>query len=106
VTVEEQRSNPGSMLVLCRDLIALRRSEPDLVGGGYEPLPASGGVWAFRRGSRFVVAINLSDEAGAVDVGPSGGRVRVATSRERDGETVNGRLQLGPWEAAVVETGR
>ena len=61
VTVEEQRADPGSMLGLCRDLIALRRSEPDLSGGGYEARPAPDGLWAYRRGSRFVVALNLSD---------------------------------------------
>src|SRR5581483_1127223 len=104
VSVEEQRSDPDSMLTLCRDLIALRRSEPDLAGGGYEALPAAGGLWVFRRGRRFVVALNLSDEDGSVDVGPSGGRVRVATRRERDGEPVGASLQLGPWEGAVVET--
>jgi len=105
VTVEEQRSEPGSMLVLCRDLIALRRSEPDLSDGGYEALPASDGVWAYRRGRRFVMALNLSDEPGSVDIGPPNGRIRLATSRERDGETVDTALALRPWEGAVVETG-
>jgi alpha-glucosidase len=103
VTVEEQRADPGSMLVLCRDLIALRRSEHELAGGDYEALTAPGGVWAFRRGKRFLVVLNLSGAEAAVDVGASGGRVRVATRRERDGETVEGRLALGPWEGAVVE---
>jgi hypothetical protein len=51
------------------------------------------------------VALNLSDDEGGVDVGRSGGRVRVATRRERDGEKVGATLQLGPWEAAVVDTG-
>jgi glycosidase len=90
------------MLVLCRDLIALRRAEPDLSGGDYEAL-ASPGLWAFRRGSRFVVALNLSDAARAVDLPSAGGRIRIATRRERDGEPVDGPLALGPWEAAVVE---
>ena len=103
VTVEEQRADPGSMLGLCRDLIALRRSEPDLSGGGYEARPAPDGLWAYRRGSRFVVALNLSDSAGCVDLGGAG-RIRVATRRERDGEHVEGTLHLEPWEAAVVET--
>jgi alpha-glucosidase len=104
VSVEEQRADPGSMLVLCRDLIALRRSDTDLSEGGYESLPAPEGLWAFRRGARFVVALNLSDAAGSVEL-PSGGRVRVATRRERDAEPVDGPLALGPWEAAVVELG-
>jgi alpha-glucosidase len=105
VTVEEQRADPDSMLVLCRDLIALRRAEPDLSGGGYESLATPDGLWAFRRGGRFVVALNLSDTAGAVDLPSAGGRIRIATRRERDGEAVDGPLTLGPWEAAVVELG-
>jgi glycosidase len=105
VTVEEQRADPDSMLVLCRDLIALRRAAPDLSGGGYESLVTPDGLWAFRRGGRFVVALNLSDTAGAVDLPSAGGRIRIATRRERDGEAVDGPLTLGPWEAAVVELG-
>lgn len=102
VTVEEQRADPGSMLVLCRDLIALRRSEPDLSGGDYASLPAPDGLWAFRRGSRFVVVLNLSDAAGLADVG-SAGQVRVGTKRDRDGESFTGAVKVGPWEAVVVE---
>jgi alpha-glucosidase len=104
VTVEEQRADPDSMLMLCRDLIALRRSEPDLSGGSYTALPAPDGLWAFRRGERFVVVLNLSDATGSVDLG-SAGRIRVATRRERDGESVAGTFEVGPWDAAVVELG-
>ena len=103
VTVEDQRADPGSMLMLCHDLIALRRSEPDLTGGAYKALPAPDGLWAFARGDRFVVALNLSDDAGVVDAGPSS-RIRVSTRRERDGEAVVGSVEVGPWEAVVVET--
>ena len=102
VTVEEQRTDPDSMLVLTRDLIALRRSEPDLTGGGYKALPAPDGLWAFTRGERFVVVLNLSEAGGAVDLDRSG-RIRLATRRERDGEAVAGSVEVGPWEAVVVE---
>ena len=98
VTVEEQRSDAGSMLSLCRDLIALRRAEPDLRSGGYEALPAPDGLWAYRRGAAFVVALNLGDVPGAVEVG---GRIRLATDRSREGTDVE-RVELAPGEAAVV----
>jgi alpha-glucosidase len=104
VTVEEQRHDPNSMLVLTRDLIALRRSEPDLTGGSYRALPAPAGLWAFSRGERFAVVLNLSDAAGVVDVGSSG-RIRLSTQRRRDGETVTGPVEVGPWEGVVVEAG-
>jgi alpha-glucosidase len=102
VTVEEQRSNPDSMLVLCRDLIVLRRAEPDLAGGGYEAVVAPDGLWAFRRGDRFVVVLNLSDAAGTVKLGAPG-RIRIGTHRRRDDEAVAGTVDVGPWEAAVIE---
>ena len=102
VTVEEQRADPDSALVLCRDLIALRRSEADLSRGDYETLPAPDGLWAFSRGERFVVVLNLSDTAGAVDIGTSG-QIRLGTRRGRDGEAVAGQVEVGPWEAVVAE---
>jgi alpha-glucosidase len=105
VTVEEQRADPNSMLTLCRDLIALRRSEPDLHHGDYRSLPTPDGLWAYRRGQRFVVVVNLSDAAGMVDAGGPG-RIRIGTCRERDDEPMTGRVAVGPWEAIVVERNR
>ncbi|HEV8624989.1 MAG TPA: alpha-amylase family glycosyl hydrolase [Acidimicrobiia bacterium] len=102
VTVEEQRNDPDSMLVLTRDLIALRRSAADLTSGGYKALPTPDGLWAFSRGERFVVVLNLSDASGAVDIGSSG-RIRIGTRRGRDGEAVAGSVEVGPCEAVVVE---
>ena len=60
--VEQQRSDPGSMLTLARDLIALRRRTPDLKSGSYETLAAPEGVWAWRRGDGVAVALNMSDD--------------------------------------------
>jgi alpha-glucosidase len=39
-SVAAQREDPGSMLNLCRDLIALRREVPDLRSGRYASIPA------------------------------------------------------------------
>ena len=102
VSVEEQRADPGSMLVLTRDLIALRRAEPDLSGGDYASLPSPDGVWVYRRGARFVVVLNLSDDHAEVDAGGAG-RIRLSTNRARDGEAVGPAVRLGPWEGAVIE---
>jgi alpha-glucosidase len=111
MTVEEQRADPASMLHLCRDLIALRRELDDLRLGSYvsistgtprTPGEAPEGIWAFRRGSDVVVALNLSDSPGKVTLDGFTGEVRVGTRRERDGEAVDGRLALGPWEGAVI----
>ncbi len=79
-TVAEQRDDPGSILTLTRDLIARRRSTPDLLDGAYEQLDAPSGVWAYRRGSSTVVALNLADAAARFE-----------------GQ------ELGPWEAVVLD---
>jgi alpha-glucosidase len=100
VSVAAQREDPGSHLHLVRDLIALRRARPDLVRSGYAPLPAPGGVWAFRRGDGVLVAVNLGAEAAELD---AAGRVLLGTDRARDGEALEGVLRLAPRSGAVVE---
>jgi alpha-glucosidase len=102
VNVAGQRADPGSVLHLVRDLIGLRRTVPDLATGAYAQLDAPAGAWAYRRGERAVVALNLSD-AGATVPGVSG-RIEIATDRARDGEAVPDSLALGPWQGAVLIT--
>ncbi|MFM8973189.1 MAG: alpha-amylase family glycosyl hydrolase [Actinomycetota bacterium] len=98
--VAEQRADPGSVLHLTRDLIALRTASPDLRSGAYRTLPGSDDrAWVWARGERTIVACNLSDEV--VEV-PASGRIAIATDRSRDGEPVDGLLRLGPWGAAIV----
>jgi alpha-glucosidase len=62
-SVEAQRDDPASILSFCRELIARRRSSADLLAGAYKPIEAPPAVWAYRRGERTLVAINLSDTA-------------------------------------------
>ena len=66
-SVAAQRDDEGSFLNFARSLIAQRRANPDLVDGAYESLPSPEGVWAFRRGERTTVAVNLSDEGVELD---------------------------------------
>lgn len=98
--VADQQSDPHSVLGLARDLIALRRREPDLHGGDYRSLDGPPGVWVWSRGDRHVVALNLSDDM--VDVPGLEGTVQICTERARDGERVSGYLRLAPWESAVL----
>ena len=69
--VADQRDDPGSMLTLVRDLIALRRELPE----GFELLDAADGVLAFRRGG-YAIAINTSAEKRPI---PVGGEPRIQT---------------------------
>jgi alpha-glucosidase len=101
--VAAQRDDPTSVLHLVRDLIALRRSSPDLRSGAYERLAATDGSWAWRRGDGFAVALNLADAP--VTVEGVSGNVAIATDRARDGERVAGSVRLGPYEGVVVSSG-
>ena len=103
--VADQRTDPGSMLHLCRDLIALRRARPELGTGTYERLDAPAGVWAWRRGDSMQVFVNLSGEATTL-LAPGRSRIAICTDRARDGERVKEDLSLGPWEAAVLRAAR
>ena len=98
--VADQRDDPGSVLHLCRDLIALRRSRPELQSGSYRTLPTPAGAWAWRRGETVTAAVNLSGEE--VRIPDVIGRIAVATDRARDGEAVDRELWLGPWSGAIV----
>ena len=102
INVAAQRQDPDSTLSLTRDLIGLRDAMPELRRGAYATSPSSNDqIWAWQRGERTIVALNLSDGAVTVpDVGA--GMIRIATNRTRDEERVEGSLQLAPWEGAIV----
>jgi alpha-glucosidase len=99
--VESQRSDPDSILTLARDLIALRRLRPDLRGGSYRSLEAAVDVWAWSRGERTVVVVNMSEDE--VTWGDVDGKIALCTDRRRDGEAIEGPLRLGPWVALVAD---
>ncbi|MGH2726645.1 MAG: DUF3459 domain-containing protein, partial [Actinomycetota bacterium] len=101
--VEAQAHDDGSVLNLSRDLIRLRRASADLTSGSYRSRATASGVWAWERGERTIVALNLADEPATVE--DVSGTVRIGTDRERDGERAEGAVALAPWEGLVVETG-
>ncbi|HXQ90315.1 MAG TPA: alpha-amylase family glycosyl hydrolase [Acidimicrobiales bacterium] len=108
MTVAGQRAQPGSVLHLVRDVIAVRRASPDLQTGAYRRLPAGEGVWAWQRGTDTVVALNLSDDEHTVALPPAaagteaGRRVVVGTHRDREGSPTGDVLDLAPWEGVVL----
>jgi len=48
----------------------------------------------------MVVALNLTEDAVASELGP--GEILIATARTRDGERVERSLTLDPWQAVVL----
>ena len=99
--VASQKDDKSSVLWLTKDLIALRRESDDLTRSAYETLDSDSDVWAFRRGSRTVVALNLSDEPGRLD--GVFGAIAISTDRQRDAEKIDGRLEIEPWQGVVLE---
>jgi alpha-glucosidase len=101
VNVATQRADANSMLSLYRKLIALRRAEPELQLGSLALLEAPGDVLAYRRGARFLVALNLGHAPRRAALGAHG-RVLLSTCLEREGERVGGALELRPDEGLLV----
>ncbi len=101
--VASQTSDPGSVLNLCRDLIAARRSTPDLSSGAFSRRRSPEGTWVYQRGEETVVALNMSDEPAKIS--RLRGTVRISTQRDRDGEKFSGGIALEPWEGVLVERG-
>jgi alpha-glucosidase len=107
VNVERQRDEPGSMLSLYRRLLEIRRSEPALNVGDYEPVGIHGGAMAYLRrkeGQRFLVALNLghAPELVTPEHHEIHGIVVVATDAEREGQRVDGRIELHGDEGILV----
>jgi alpha-glucosidase len=97
--VEAQRADTGSVLRLCRDLIALRRAEFGGRLASYRQLDAPPGVWAYQAGG-LSVAVNLSDAP--VDLAQPVGPVLLAAGNlPQRPEVVS---TLGPWEGVIGRT--
>jgi alpha-glucosidase len=93
--VAAQRESPGSMLRLCRDLIALRAAAFGGRIASYQQLPAPAGVWAYRAGG-LVVTANLSGQTATLDCEP--GPVLASSAGAR---ALRGRA-LAPWAGIIA----
>jgi alpha-glucosidase len=106
--VENQKNDATSMYNLYRRLIALRRNEKALLIGSYRPIVARGDLLLFvreRRTERILVALNLSSEAMAVTFPfePIKGKVLVSALGDRDGEAIDGSIDLRADEGLVID---
>jgi alpha-glucosidase len=101
VNVAAQRHDAKSMLALYKRLIALRRAEPALEVGSFHLLETAGDVLAYRRGDRFLVALNLGSAPQRLAL-PLNGTVALSTHVERMHEPVGKIVELRPDEGLIV----
>jgi alpha-glucosidase len=102
--VQAQRAAPESMLSLHRRLLELRRTEPALSVGSYTPVDADGDVLAYLReadGTRFLVALNLGSTPASLPFAGAG-EVALSTHADRDGDSIDGIVDLRGDEGVVV----
>jgi alpha-glucosidase len=100
--VGTQQDDPGSVLALYRDLIALRRAEPALSTGDFTLLGAQAGVLAYLRRNHdrtIMVGLNLTAEPRELQ---ATGTIMLGTRPGRAGERVTGVLRLGGDEGVLV----
>ena len=106
--VQVQNEDPDSMLSLHKRLLALRQREPSLQVGDYVPVYADTSLMAYIRQAnghpRFLMVLNLSHRpAYFKPKAPSQkGVIALATSREREGDTVGGTITLGGDEGMII----
>jgi alpha-glucosidase len=106
VNVAAQREDARSMLALYQSIIALRRREPALEVGRYQPLPAEGDVLAYIRVARrnepsFLVALNLGSRPQRLAAARDG-TVVLSTHLDRANERAARVLELRPDEGLIV----
>jgi alpha-glucosidase len=72
INVQEQEKDPASLLTFYRRLLRLRKANPTLVEGDYQPIPASNPeCLAFRRSTReqsVLVVLNFSERSSSLDL--------------------------------------
>ncbi|NUR13402.1 MAG: DUF3459 domain-containing protein [Bradyrhizobium sp.] len=100
-------ADPCSILNLYRRLIGLRQSCPPLVVGDYHPIAAQGDLLIYRReseGRAVIVALNLGSDpiAATTSAVGFGSRVLLSTFLDREGERIEGVLDLRGNEGVVV----
>ena len=108
VNVDSQSSDPTSILTLYHRLTALRRGHAALAYGDYEPIAMTGDLLAYLRRlgtQHFLIALNLGNDPHAVSFeAPScrRGSIVISTHLDREGEIMDGDLNLRANEAVVI----
>jgi alpha-glucosidase len=103
VNVATLSADPGSMLALYRQLIAVRKAQPALVAGTLDAVAAHGSVLAYERrlgSTSLQVILNLGHDP--VRVPTSAKRILLSTTLARSGESVDATVTLAADEGVIV----
>jgi alpha-glucosidase len=100
-------ADSGSILNLYRTLIGLRKKLPQLADGAYQPIAAQGDILLYRRTGEdeaVVVALNLGAEPVSIAASSIGlgHEIALSTSLDRQGEQVQGELDLRGNEGVIL----
>jgi alpha-glucosidase len=100
-------ADAGSILNLYKALIGLRKKLPQLVSGDYVPMAAHGELLLYRRQSEdeaVVIALNLGAEPVSIESDAAGlsGEILLSTFLDRQGEKVQGTLDLRGNEGVII----
>ncbi len=101
VNVAAERTDPGSVLNLCRELIALRRAEFRGELASYTQLPSPPGLWAYQAGGLTVLGNFTGSPARLSEVLDEPGEVLVSTAPAGAAEAG----LLAPWSGIAARTG-
>jgi alpha-glucosidase len=96
-----------SILSLYKALIALRKRLPQLRSGDYVPIAAQGDLLLYRRQGEegaVVIALNLGDQPVSIasDAAGLAGEILLSTLLDREGEKVEGSLDLRGNEGVII----
>jgi alpha-glucosidase len=102
-----EHSDPTSILHLYRRLIALRRSRSVLLRGSYRPTYADDDLLLFSRehgSDRILVVLNFGKNSRVAKFPDAAtGKLMISSHLDREGEEVNGAIELRPDEGVVIE---
>ncbi len=106
--VRNLEADETSILSLYKALIKLRRHNPPLVTGRYEPIAAENDLLIYRRHSldaSLVIVLNFAAEPISLASDPIGlqGEILLSTFMDRTGEAISGSLDLRGNEGVVAK---
>jgi alpha-glucosidase len=105
--VANLEADTRSILALYKALIDLRKKLPQLISGNYVPVAAEGDLLLYRRqseGQAVTIALNLGAEPVSLesDAAGFGGEILLSTLLDRQGEKIQGALDLRGNEGVII----